>query len=295
MRRALLLDTAPGQDLIPRIFDDLDGNALVEFFDLRLDWCNGYPFIHDRFVTYDAFHDLRRYRGNDRHLPLIPRAVQLATERPDPQFHLALDLLLTLIPPDRRCPRPERLSESLLAFRLRTERLSFLPNLTSTWAALAARQRHLFREDDFLRRYTPAQLEVDSDAWKRFHPHPLVHYRGQLIRELPVLGAHWRAHLQRQGARPGEARLIYETRIEGVPYWVWQLPGQSGTAHLHRIVFLRHCAGAYPETGSWDLYRQFHERQSPAEISRRLMRIAHEHTRLIAIDPEGRWLNGSAP
>ena len=54
----LLIDEAPGKDLIAHIQATGDPDTLRRFIRLRLDW-HGYPLVHDRLVTYSAFQDLK--------------------------------------------------------------------------------------------------------------------------------------------------------------------------------------------------------------------------------------------
>ena len=56
--RKLLIDEAPGKELIAQIQATGDPHLLRSFIGLRLEW-HGYPLIHDRLVTYSIFHDLQ--------------------------------------------------------------------------------------------------------------------------------------------------------------------------------------------------------------------------------------------
>jgi hypothetical protein len=72
---------------------------------------------------------------------------------------------------------------------------------------------------------------------------------------------------------PGLVKLVYVARIETTKYWVWCLPGTIDTAHIHRIAYLKQSEDGTHKIDYWDLYEQFHERYSAAEISTKLLNI----------------------
>ena len=93
-----------------------------------------------------------------------------------------------------------------------------------------------------------------------------------------------RKKIQDMGCYSRLRRLIYVTKIEEVRYWVWRLPGRIGTAHLYRLVFLRQPLQGQLGLGHWDIYKQFNERHTPAQISDRLMKIEFRPSNLDAVD-----------
>lgn len=127
-------------------FEDLE-----KYFWERAAWSQGYPFVHGR-GTYGAFHDFHVER--ERAYGLICAMARLVERVPDAYFHMALALLERLIPKDTVGPRPPGFSDSLLRMRLRAEKLSFLPNLVSTWNGLMVTQRGLKSDDDPLSQYS---------------------------------------------------------------------------------------------------------------------------------------------
>ena len=277
------IDNAPGKDL----FDELRHNAsfavLERFFLVRIAWCGGYPLVHDRFVTYGAFDDLREALNQEQRFRLIPAMARLAETLPDRYFHGTLFLLGTLIPDDSIGIRPEGFSDILLRLRLRAEKLAFLPNLECAWDNVASKQRYLKAEGDPLAHYSPHQLGISTTRWREFFPYPLLNFTRE-----PLLGcradpSHLRQQIQELGCLPGARRLIYSTRIEESRYWVWRLPGQEGTAHLWKIVFLRQPAKGPLGLGKWDLYRQFNERDTPEAISTHLLNIEFYPQELSAV------------
>jgi hypothetical protein len=271
--RTWIIDAAPGKELIEPLCGDGDPSTLVRFFDVRVDWSGGYPLVHDRFVTYGAYDDLLRILSQDRRMVLLPTALQIAETVPDRHFHAAISLLASMIPDDAIRQRPEGFSDALLRLRLRVEKLSFLSNLVCAWESLATRQRLLKSQGDYLAMYSPTQLAIDNDCWRRYFSFPLINHVHRLFGELSLRMDLFRGRVQRLGAKPGERRLIYATRIETSKYWVWRIPGASGTAQLCKIVFVRLSGDGSAEIGTWDLYQQFSERDTPDAISRRLLEI----------------------
>ena len=285
-KREWAIDSADGKEWIRAICEGADPSALKQFFDARMNWCGGYPLVHDRFVTYGAFDDLMDLLNADSRISLLPFALQLAESVPDQQFHAALFLLGGMIPDDAIRPRPAELSSAFLRLRLRCEKLSFLPNITCAWDQLAIRQRYLKSASDFLAPYSPAQLAIDKSSWRRFFPFPLVNQFRHPFADCTLPMDRIRQRIQSLGSKPGVRKLVYVTRIEASRYWVWRIPGQPDTFHLCRIVFVRLSASGKADLGHWDLHRQFYERDTPEAISTRLLEIEFYPQSLQSLNPK---------
>jgi hypothetical protein len=279
-----IIDSASGKEYIEVIREGCDPLALGRFFEARVNWCGGYPLVHDRFVTYGAFDDLLDVLNADRRMELVPPLLLLAESVPDQQFHAALFLLGDMIPEDAIRQRPDGLSDSLLRLRLRAEKLAFLPNLPWAWKSLASKQRYLKAKGDFLAPYTPDQLRINESGWHRYFDFPLINLSSQIFAGHSLPWGEIRSRIQKLGALPGERKLIYATKIEGSRYWVWRIPGKRGTAHLFKIIFVRLSYDGEIGMGAWDLYQQFSERDTPEAISRRLMEIEFYPRALEIID-----------
>ena len=194
-----------------------------------------------------------------------------------------MSLLAQVIPDDKATPRPVGFSDAFLRLRIRAEKLSFLPNLESAWNGLALQQRFLVSADDPLRKYTARQLGLTC-RWKEYFPSPLLNYTKLGMTECEANMGMLRKEIQDQGCLPGQRQLIYTTKIEETRYWVWKLPGQPGTAHLYRLTFLRQPPEGTLGLGHWDIYKQFHERDTPEQISGRLMRSEFSQQQLEPVD-----------
>lgn len=277
------IDQAPGKELIREYLATGDWTIIIRFFQVRLEWCSGYPLIHDTLFTYGAFDDLFSVLDVKHRYALIPPLLQMAEAVDDRYFHCALFLLSEMIPDNQVGPRPTGFSDVFLRLRIRAEKLSFLPNLECAWDSFALKQRYLLAADDYLRKYTARQLGL-TKRWKEFFPSPLVNYTKSAMSECAADMAMLHRKIQEKGCLPGEARLIYRTRIEDTRYWVWKLPPVTGPAHLYRLVVLRQPREGPLGIGHWDIYAQFHERDTPEQISERLMLIEFRGLDLEPVD-----------
>ncbi|MBP9060270.1 MAG: hypothetical protein KBF98_08135 [Rhodoferax sp.] len=277
------IDDAPGKELIAEYLKTGDLMVLDRFFQVRFEWCGGYPLVHDRFVTYGAFDDFLSSVEPENRYPLIPMMVRMAETVPDSHFHCALFLLVQMIPDSKTGERPDGFSDAFLRLRIRAEKLSFLPNLECAWDSLALKQRYLISDNDPLRKYTARQLGL-TRRWTEFFPSPLLNFKKLGMTECQADMPRLRKKIQNLGCLPGQRKLIYITKIEEASYWVWRLPGRTGTAHLYRIVFLRQPPQGNLGLGHWDIYKQFTERDTPTQISDRLMKIEFSQLNLEPVD-----------
>lgn len=277
------IDRAPGKELIAEYLETGKPEVFERFFAIRLEWCGAYPLVHDKFLTYGAFDDFVSALDHDHRYGLLPLMISLAETVPDMHFHSTLFLLSDLIPDDRVSQRPQGFSDAFLRLRIRAERLSFLPNLESAWDTLALKQRYLVSDQDPLRKYSARQLGLTC-RWTEFFPFPLLNFKRFGMKECRASMSALREQIQKLGCLPGQRDLIYVTRIEEVRYWVWRLPGRPGTAHLSRLVFLRQSVDDQLGLGHWDIYKQFRERNTPEEISHRLMKIEFSPQKLDAVE-----------
>lgn len=273
-RSQFAINSTHCNELIEKLQTSADPQLLESFFIGRLKWCSGYPLVHDRLVTYGAFDDLTsKLTSNIRH-QLVPKALEITETAPDQHFHAALFFLADMIPDDAMYERPSGFSDSLLRMRLRAEKLTFLPNLTCAWESFVRKSYYLrMEEDDFLKGYTPKEFAISSEAWCRFFPSPLINHAVSSLNKCKADPGYLKLRFKELGAKTGERRLVYATRIKETWYWVWKILGSEGAAHLARLVFLRQPVSGAIRIGYWDIYRQFTERHKPAEITRRLLKI----------------------
>jgi hypothetical protein len=90
MSRELIIDTAPGKELIPLIGNAKSASPFTEFYNMRKLWCKGYPLIHDRMVTYGFLDDVWFIQDTKR--ALYETATEIALRESDEFFHCALCL-----------------------------------------------------------------------------------------------------------------------------------------------------------------------------------------------------------
>ena len=72
------IDQAPGKDLIAAYLATGEWSVLNRFLQVRIEWCGGYPLVHDRFVTYGAFDDLFSALSAEMQYPLIQPLLNMA-------------------------------------------------------------------------------------------------------------------------------------------------------------------------------------------------------------------------
>lgn len=290
-RRPLAIETASGKESLSALKSSGDFEDLERYFWSRSEWAGGYPLVHDYLVTYGAFQDL--HLDHELAYRLLPDMIRLCESVPDPYFHSALALLVQMIPDDAIGIRPDGFSDHVLRLKLRAEKLSFLPNLSSTWDSFALMQCYLKADGDYLAQYSPRQLRLGPERWPGLSS-PLDDLGN---RQLPNCRADFsalRRMIQNLGCAPGARRLVFSTKIEKTLYWVWQLPGEEGTARLHRLVFLRQPLEGASGLGYWDLYRQFHESANPKTISDRLLKIEFSVNALVDVPDSPAWLESSS-
>lgn len=269
----MIIDNAPGKGEIEVFVKSGNFSDLLAFFWLRMNWCGGYPLIHDRCFTNGAFDDLIEELSAEQRIALIPEMMRFTKSVPDRYFHGALFLLAQLIPDDRVSVRPEDFSNSFCSLRPRAEKLAFLPNLECAWDALAEKQRYLKSAGDPLSTCSASQLRGLKPKWQTIFPMPLKNIQGNFEIRCPASHIQMSDWMKGLGCVDDSQDLIYVTDIESTRYWVWRLPGEKGTAHLWRIAFLRQPKIDDLEVGHWDLYRQFGELDTPDAISSRLLKI----------------------
>ena len=141
MSREPIINTAPGKELIPMIVNHHSTDVYKNFYDLRKVWCEGYPLIHDRMVTYGFLDDV--WFKQDAKRALYETATDIALCERDEYFYCALFALNELIPDEEIIQRPIGYGEKLLQLLARSKALSHEPNLACAWNGLITKSRCL--------------------------------------------------------------------------------------------------------------------------------------------------------
>lgn len=152
MSREQIIDTAPGKELIPLIVNDKSASAYTDFYNIRKVWCDGYPLIHDRIVTYGFLDDV--WFKQDVKLSLFEMVTDIALNENDQYFFCALFSLNELMPDEQIIQRPLGYGEKLLQLRDRCKALIHEHNLASAWNGLITKSRCL----------KPAEPDVSYDT-----------------------------------------------------------------------------------------------------------------------------------
>lgn len=134
----LEIDTAPGKELIPLILEHKTFQYFNEFYAVRVKW-NGYPLIHDRFVTYGIFDDFIFQNTFDAPTVAIflDYAIQIAQNETDRQFINALFLVkdISSISKNVYTPTAQQIKH-ILDLKSRVEKRSFYSNIITFWESL---------------------------------------------------------------------------------------------------------------------------------------------------------------
>lgn len=147
MQQPEIIDSAPGKELIEQILIGMSITAFRELYELRKEWCGGYPLIHEH-STYAFMNDL--FRGSDGDgittelkLKLLPAAVAIALHESDEYFFCALMLLSEVIPDDQILPRPSGFGDALIQFGARLKNGGFHANVAGVWDTIVVSSRCL--------------------------------------------------------------------------------------------------------------------------------------------------------
>jgi hypothetical protein len=134
----LEIDTAPGKELIPLIFEHKTFQYFNEFYTERVKW-SGYPLIHDRFITYGIFHDFVFQNTFDAPTVAIflDYAIQIAQNETDSLFINALFLVkdISSISKNLYIPTAQQVND-ILDLKSRVEKRSFYSNIITFWESL---------------------------------------------------------------------------------------------------------------------------------------------------------------
>ncbi|HRA74454.1 MAG TPA: hypothetical protein PLB11_16700 [Flavobacterium sp.] len=135
-KRSFIIDKAPGKELIQIIIETKSLASLHEFFDLRLNWHDSSPLVHDRLITYGIFTDLeiaiKRAKGFSP--VLIDHAITLAKGQTERQFLCAIFLFAGFcsLGKNEFNPTSKQIAE-LPELLEKVKKYSSLPNLSCFW------------------------------------------------------------------------------------------------------------------------------------------------------------------
>jgi len=135
-KRSFIIDKAPGKELIPIIVETKSLASLNEFFELRINWHDNYPLVHDRLITYGIFTDLeiaiKRAKGFSP--VLIDNAITIAKDKIERQFLCAIFLLSGFCSLGKNEFNPTAIQIAELAELLeKVRKYSSHPNLSCFW------------------------------------------------------------------------------------------------------------------------------------------------------------------
>jgi len=158
--RPLVIDRAPGKELIGAIWEQADAKAFADFYRKRRDW-RGYPLIHDGLITYGLFDDLIANLDMKTRAALLPTALTLAEEETDKLFLCAVYLILNLLDGFMAVDNQDDIRSRIRAMHPRAGKLSLFSNMSCFWNQIVNK---VFPADK------DGSMLVDIDDWRRFTP-----------------------------------------------------------------------------------------------------------------------------
>lgn len=248
MDRSEIIESAPGRELLEDVWSG-SFDALKKFYDIRKTWSRGYPFIHDRLVTYDFVDDMVVDFG--KCVSLVPAMTKIALDEMDEYFLCALSMLSSLMPDDRILKRPEGFGAQLLSLKRRSEQLSFMPNMESIWAGVATRSRCLKPAKPDEAYLTVNELLIDSEAYLEFFPFPFPNLGSDAEQKCPIDPAAILAEGNKTCHAGVECRFEVSAVIEDSKWWIFRCyPKVSGFIWIG-YVYVRCEGGGKASLGHW--------------------------------------------
>lgn len=225
----MIIDIAPGKELIPIIIGENSFAALNRFYTIRVDW-NGYPLIHDRMFTYSVFEDLLNAIPQDKDVisQFIDYAIEIAMTENDKRFANAIFLLSNFCGSATDSATPTQLLK-IIELKPRVQRLSFLSNLVTFWQKVIVycATAPSFQQD---------LLEANEKDYERYFDMNFPSIDNNTPASCPMgmaeIDAEMEVHL-------GEYKVAFvrSAIIQADRYWVWLYTCISGKGwHWYFIV-----------------------------------------------------------
>lgn len=269
MNRKFIIDSAPGKELLQAIAEG-SAEAFETIYELRKNWSGGYPFIHDRVVTYGFLDDIEI--SWERKAALVPTMAQIALDEKPAFFHCALSALAKLIPDDRILPRPERFGEQLLELKKRAEQFSFMPNIVPTWTELITKARCL-RPTTPEPSYLPIrELRIEGDAFLKFYPMPFPDLGEEAEFQCPI-DQHKILEEGNETCSEGVDCTFHCSAVIGSSrWWVFQCHPKTSDFVWIGYVYVRQNDRGEARIGHWV---EHDEPISPEGLHRKLLTLEH--------------------
>jgi hypothetical protein len=221
--REFILDKAPGKDLIHVIIENKSFDDFYAFYKLRVDWY-GYPLIHDRFVTYGLFDDLKNdFPENEECISkFIDFSINIAELETDKRFLNSIFLILNFCGIAKKITKPTAYQiEKVTSLINRVRKLSFFPNMSTFWEQildyltignLINKEEYLVNDDDYINIINLDFPSIDNNSLKSC-PIPET----KIMDEIDgIIGKY------------EPLKFVRSAKIDNDKYWVWVYKNISG-------------------------------------------------------------------
>ena len=167
-KRPFKIEKAPGKELIPVIIDTKSLEALKEFYNLRVNWNDNYPLVHDGLTSYGIFADLDIAIIREKAFSpvYIDQAIDIAKSETDRLYLNAIFLLSGFCSKGKKEFMPTQSQiEALPELRERAMKFSFYSNMDCFWRQVLDyfSKDESFNREEYAVQYTDYKKMMDLD------------------------------------------------------------------------------------------------------------------------------------
>ena len=221
--RELIIDKAPGKQLIPKIIESNSFIDVNEFYKIRVDWY-GYPLIHDRMITYGLFQDLvdEMYNKQVNNSKFIDYAIKIAESETDKRFLNAIFLILKCcsLAEQKVNPTIDQIKR-ISALKERVQKLSFFPNMTTFWEQILD---YIFKDQKLMK----IEFLVKDEDYKIHFDinYPSIDDNTEI--SCPMKNSEIIKEIQDIEGEYEPLKFVRSAQIEKDKYWVWLYKNITG-------------------------------------------------------------------
>ena len=222
--RELIIDKAPGKDLIPQIIKDKSYDDFFNFYKIRVDWY-GYPLIHDRFVTYGLFNDLTdQFREEKENVSeFIDFSILIAEQENDKRFLNSIFLILDFcgIAKKSEITPTQNQTHKIPNLVNRVQKLSFFPNMTTFWDQILdfLSTNNTFVKIDYL---------VQDDAYLSVINMDFPSIDNNTNKSCPITEEQMKEEIDGIVGEYEPLKFVRSAIIDSDRYWVWLYKNITG-------------------------------------------------------------------
>jgi hypothetical protein len=221
--RELIIDKAPGKELIEKILRTNSFNDVNEFYKIRVDWY-GYPLIHDRMITYGLFQDLVDEMHNKQvnNSKFIDYAIKIAESETDKRFLNAIFFILNFctLAEQKVNPTADQINR-ISALKERVQKLSFFPNMTTFWERILD---YLIKEPTFIKN----EFMVYDEDYKIYFDLNFQSIDDNTEISCPIENHTITKEIEGIEGEYEPLKFVRSAKIDEFKYWVWLYKNITG-------------------------------------------------------------------